>query len=409
MEYNEANRLTQNKAGVIRVSFSGLAYLVLCAYMALLFLNYISWIPTSLVSLTLYGFIFLGFLTVTVNGRLLLGVHTVWYSVFLGLCCLSCVYSLQMMVSITMVIEMIKLLLFSVMFVNLINTRKRIQTVMLVASLAGVGLVLYLNATDQLDIEERLGESLTGNANSFVILFMVAAFCSIYFIYFSEKKSTRIISLVAFIIQMYALALSGSRKNFLLPLLMVGGLKMFCSERKDRKIVAKNLLIAIVLLIGALWAVYNVDFLYDAIGYRMEGLFNSFTGKGEVDASTIIRQDMIDTGLKLWKSSPFTGYGIDIYKLISGFGCYSHNNYIELLVSLGILGPIVYYWIEVYLLKKLSKANELGNKKWYWLLTIVCLLIFDYGAVTYNIYPTHMMLLLANSVLRIDGKTWQPT
>lgn len=49
-----------------------------------------------------------------------------------------------------------------------------------------------------------------------------------------------------------------------------------------------------------------------------------------------------------WDRSPIWGYGFDSFKyynrLMTGHFYYSHNNYIELLYDLGIIGFAIYYW-----------------------------------------------------------------
>ena len=400
MEQHGSDNTIKKKPGVVGISFSGLAFAVLCVYLALLSLNYIDWIPTRLVSLCLYAFIILSGMSVMVKSKIRLSNHTMWYAVFTILCVCSCIYSVRVSVSYAMVIEQAKLLLFSIMFMSIVDNEKKIRAAMWSVVVGAIGLFIYLLATNQLDTEGRLGQDLTGNSNIFAVLFMISAFCTVYFIYFSEEKWQKIFSVIAFLLQMYALALSGGRKYFLLPIILLGILRLYSTDRHGRKPIVRNVLIGVSVITVSLWAMFEVQFIYDIIGYRMEGLLNAFTGRGEVDASTQVRQDMITKGLQLWMESPFIGHGIDTFKVLSGFGCYSHNNYVELLCCLGVLGPVVYYWFYFTMVKKLHRSTHMGFQKWYWILMIICLLVFDFGAVGYYMYPVHLMLLLACVALR---------
>lgn len=399
------NNLTQKRrSGVLTVSFSGLAFFVLCIYLALLFLCYVEWIPMNMVSYALYGFAILSLIALLVKGSVIVGPHAKWYGLITALCAVSCLYSWRTDISISMVKEMLKLLLFSFLFTCTVNCGQRMEKAILSAVVGSVLLFLHLSSTGALEVDERLGESLTGNANTFAGLFMVGAICSVYFVYFSKKKLHSICGLIAFILQMYALAMSGGRKYFLLPLLLIGSLKMFRTDRNGRKTLAKNLLISVCVLLVTWWAIFNVKELYDLIGYRMEGLLNALTGEGKVDASTQIRQDMIDVGIRMWKQSPLIGFGIDTFKVLSGYRWYSHNNYVELLCSLGIVGLIAYYWFYVWLIREFYREKELADKRWYWIITLICMLVFDYGAVCYYLYPSHLVLLFACTALQLGRK-----
>lgn len=66
------------------------------------------------------------------------------------------------------------------------------------------------------------------------------------------------------------------------------------------------------------------------------------------DTSAATRLDMIGEGWRLWLEAPILGHGIDQFRVLSQFATYSHNNYIEMLATLGIVGFILYY--SVYLL-----------------------------------------------------------
>lgn len=167
------------------------------------------------------------------------------------------------------------------------------------------------------------------------------------------------------------------------------------SKKRNRHLVFK-IAIAGIVFIGVFWIIFNVDFFYNYIGYRMETFFNFLRGEGKIDASTLVRQVLVDQAVAFWKQSPIIGNGLDTFKVMSSYGVYSHNNYVELLCNLGIIGVIVYYSYFFYLIVKLFRIKTQNSIKWYWLIIVVCMAIFDVGGVSYNIFQIHIMLVLVD-------------
>lgn len=125
--------------------------------------------------------------------------------------------------------------------------------------------------------------------------------------------------------------------------------------------------------------------------YRIEIFFNFITGEGGDDSSQE-RSQMVIRGLDFFQDHPLFGIGFGAYKYLSGFGTYSHNNYIQLLSELGIVGFFLYYFIY-YKIYKLNKHNpETLSKS----LILVCLIVFlvnDLTVVTF--YNKFTILILA--------------
>ena len=105
----------------------------------------------------------------------------------------------------------------------------------------------------------------------------------------------------------------------------------------------------------------RVEFLYNIIGVRMENFIILLTEGTTTEGSLESRMSLIDIAMAHIKKKPWTGYGFDCFKMVSGMngggkvdahseGYYSHNNYIELLFGGGIIGLVLYYIPMVYLL-----------------------------------------------------------
>lgn len=383
--------------GIAPLPFSMPAMIMLCAYLATNILVYIEGMSYSLSTITLYGFLGATAFSVLVSGRVRLYPHTIWCTAFVVLCGISCLYAASTSRAITAVINMTKVLIFAFMLCNLVITQKQRELAMAIYSLAAAVMFVYLAATGHLDLEEgeRLGAALTGNANLFATLFMIAAVSSVYFIFFSTNKLLKFAYFVFFIMQLIALSLSGGRKFFLMPIALFSGVQIMRTDKKGRVRMLRNFLPVAVALVILWWAMFNVEFLYDAIGYRMEGLLAAFTGEGEVDYSTKERQAMVEAGIALWKESPLLGHGINSFSALTHWGVYSHNNYVELLCSLGLIGLGIYYAYYIYILVKLVRSKLPTLQKSYWCLVMIGFLVYDIGAVSYDSFPQHMMLVFA--------------
>ena len=146
----------------------------------------------------------------------------------------------------------------------------------------------------------------------------------------------------------------------------------------------------------------NVPLLYDLGGNRIESFLNSLNG-GETDGSTSFRIHMIEWGIEWFHNRPYFGHGLMNYKALLGTmgtwagteGTYAHNNYIELLVDVGIVGTVIYYSLYASLLfKGIRKIKERNLTRLILLGLLVAILISEYGLVTYYDKSIQAVLVL---------------
>lgn len=117
----------------------------------------------------------------------------------------------------------------------------------------------------------------------------------------------------------------------------------------------------------------------------MENVFERFPGlvdfvKGEKgDKSTEHRSEFLANALDIIYEHPFTGIGLDCFK---GYNVsYSHNNYAEIFVGIGIMGVIVYYAGFIELLRKIFILKlPLYN---ICIMVIILRLLLDFAIVSY--------------------------
>lgn len=220
------------------------------------------------------------------------------------------------------------------------------------------------------------GQAITYNANYTAL---IAGFSYLIYIYkfYNTKNKCNIIPILWLLT---IIILSGSRKGMSLVSIGTCMLIYFFNPKKR----VRNICIGIFMSIGLYWIIMNIPILYDIAGHRVEALINSFIGKGTVDASTNTRISYIELGWEYFKEKPFTGYGLDCFRHLKGsYETYSHNNYIELLVSGGILSLVLYYSKRIIVILRLFTCSNISNLVRLMGSILFIQLITEYGIVSY--------------------------
>ena len=166
-------------------------------------------------------------------------------------------------------------------------------------------------------------------------------------------------------------------------------------------------MLAVLLLIGTLYAIYNVPFLYDFVGHRFEDMLNAFFEEGG-DRSSQIRQNMMQFGMEAFARNPILGYGpngfANLYGTLGGELAYSHNNFVEMLVSTGLVGFVLYYG---YLVKMLFTKCVSGKQTVFMKAMLIAMLVADMGLVSYYdaFYQYVLCLVLYSLMFGMQAKT----
>ncbi|MEN6461354.1 MAG: O-antigen ligase family protein, partial [Syntrophomonas sp.] len=184
----------------------------------------------------------------------------------------------------------------------------------------------------------------------------IAAVLGTYF--FLNAKKHKMIYLICIALNAATAILSGSRKALLFMLIPL--ILYYIFRQKNSIKIIRNVMFAVVLIGVTYYAIMNIPFVYDMVGYRIESMIYGLMG-GETDGSTSLRLKMITWGLEWFMLKPWFGYGINNYMSLIGemhtyagtTGVYAHNNYIEMLVDVGMIGTAIYYFIYLMMLEKI--------------------------------------------------------
>lgn len=178
--------------------------------------------------------------------------------------------------------------------------------------------------------------------------------------------------------------LAGSRKGILISMAAVFVLAMWWLGRQPvpRRAVLAMLLLLVLAALGYL--------VYRSPQFSRIVALQDLTGQGIVsDHSLQVRSSLLRDAFRLWFERPITGWGLDQFKVASGWGYYSHDNYVELLAGSGVIGLAAYLGIYLSALAALVRAmwrttNSVISADLHWALTLLgMLLAWDVAAVSY--------------------------
>lgn len=251
------------------------------------------------------------------------------------------------------------------------------------------------------NMEGRLGHGYDMNANTFSALFGAAGIFAAWFSVFSDVRR-RWVYAACFVFIVFIMSLSGGRK------LLIGlgcvAFYFFLAKGRGRLLNNVSALLKISALLLIFWtAIMNTPILYDAIGQRFEALVYMAQGGGSDVHSDNTRVAMVRLGLDGWFESPIWGHGVDTFKYrnreMLGYFYYAHNNYVELLFDLGVVGFAIYYSFFIFMFRRLAARMVRPEREWAILGggLLVFTLIFDFGGVGY--YDVLIQLLLALAFL----------
>lgn len=167
----------------------------------------------------------------------------------------------------------------------------------------------------------------------------------------------------------------------------------------------KNFFIAGALVV-LFWVVLsNVDIFSYAFS-RLQQLIGFVTKDSSVvDASSEIRRSMREIGFKAFLQKPILGYGLGYSYTNLASGTYLHNNYVELGVSLGIVGLFTFYLPHVFIVKKAFSIRNNQTLKITAIVIVFVMLIMDYGAVTYFCKFVFITLSVLFTLIELNNKT----
>nr|WIF89290.1 O-antigen ligase family protein [Acholeplasma laidlawii] len=215
-----------------------------------------------------------------------------------------------------------------------------------------------------------------------------------------DKSLTSITKQILFLI---IILWTGSRSSLIG--LIVGIIILLIVSNYPHK---KAILVATFSLILVLFlSIMYIDFLYNIIGYRISMIIQFILNNDITDESIKSRLSFQLLGLDYFKNRMFLGYGLDNFRFLPGsYGTYSHNNYVELLVSLGIVGTFIYYIPHLTILIRVIRRPNMYRTLNIALVSTI--LILDLFFITYferfSLYLIMILLILSSKQKTVDNQ-----
>lgn len=247
-------------------------------------------------------------------------------------------------------------------------------------------------------VDDKFGEEQTLNSNLLAINLCYALYAGFVIISLGKKsKLIRVVALMAAVFVLYLILMTGSRKAIILLLLPVVIFPLL-SKSKGKKMLMIPVGAAVVALGGYL--IMIVPSLYDVLGSRVEDLLNIVSGETS-GGEDISRAVLIEYGIEWFLQKPLFGYGINNFRVLSnntyffaGRNFFAHNNYVELLVDVGLVGFLIYYSCYYYFWKRLKGHFSENNLNKWILILIIAHLFLDIAMVSYYSFSSNLILCL---------------
>ena len=281
---------------------------------------------------------------------------------------------------------------------HLIHKKSDFQVIFKWFIIAGIVYFVWLMFT--YGFQYFISQILAGNriGDEFLQLNKLAMNCAIIFIIalnllLYKKKKGYIIPMVMMLFLMLG---AESRRAFLVLIIcsVFSYLLYIKEEKRSRKKIIK-IFIGIIIIVAAVY-LFNNSSLFTSINSRFDELQN-------IESQDTLREKYLQYGFQSFLEHPILGLGSGNSHIITlaaaGKKTYLHNNYIEMLVNLGIVGFVIYYFIYAYLIKCLISTGVDDIETKIMLIILVGQLISDFGVTSYSYKFTYLIFGLTYALI----------
>lgn len=391
-----------------------IAFMLLCGYIVSSYVSFETLLPIVIQQAFLYSFAAFGLAYGLIFGKLVFNTFSRWYLILIAFG--AGVSAFYENVNWEYSYNMVVIFIITLCAMSYVRTSGQLYTLALsyvIGSILLCGLVYTTGELGTLIIRGqmegmRVGADVTGNANSFSQMLLIAAVFCIWAMTFSKNLTLKIFFIASLALDLLFMSLSGGRKILLATLLCM----VISFVLKDGTSLwkrSRNIAIAIAIVVGVFIAIYNIPYLYDTIGWRFDSLFSLFTGERASQTMNTINSDetrehMIYGAFMGWLDNPLTflfGHGVDSFKFynfssLTGHFFYAHNNYVEMLYDFGIIGFAIYYGLIIKIfLQAYRLPKECLKYQVLVYLILAALLFFDIGGVSYYLANNLIALSIA--------------
>lgn len=356
-------------------------------------------------------FAFLTLITLFIyNNKIIIDKFQIFIFIFFLYTILSFFWSIDDNAAFQKISTLFQLFIMTLLLIFNNNIVKYENYVTSILSISGLVLTIYAYIFYGLDKViyailngVRLGEEIS-QVNVFAIYVSIFFITCLYKIIYDKKYIFIFIAIFPFL-----LILSTISKKAILMIVFAYLMLLILKVRKRKRLIIPFIISIFIVLLPML---IEIPFLSNVIE-RLTYMLNIFSDDGVVDNSTLIRKNMIEIGIDLIKKRPLFGYGLDSFKffysmIAGGRLTYSHNNFIEISVNLGLFGLFIYYGLFYKVIKDLFHQIKKGNEKCILMFTILIVyVLIDIAWVSYYNKLTYILLVFGYIVSNHNKKKSQ--
>lgn len=361
-------------------------------------------------------FVLYFFLKLIINGKLAMNKAILWQLFFILISLFSLLYSEEILIGIiyTIITTFCFIFTFSQYFSVKNTNTTGILKVLQYFIFWGCLFTLYVFVTQFKNFGSggRLGTRALGDqfggATAFSYYSILIAILLIWYTFYTQNKKWFYLIMAS--AAMFLNMMTGGRKAVLLPVFFVI-IYGYMLNRKKALNMIKYVVLSLFLLYIIIQISLKVPLINDVFGYRIESMMSLFIETSNTDITTInsdkYRFTLIGSGLELFLDKPLLGYGIGSSRLLfdkAGLGYrHAHNNFIEMLLSGGIIMFISWYWIYVYLITNIWKLKRFSDKKisYFFISILLVNLVSDIGSTMYNVLHFNYFVTIASVYIKI--------
>lgn len=323
-----------------------------------------------------------------------------WIFILLAVMTISMLQAFDFDTSWNKMAEFVKVLIFFLMVVTLLDTRRDVEIFIWIFVLLTtlLGYEVAYNNFHGINIKDSMGggrvdyaqiQKGMGSGHVSMSNLSLQAIPFLWFIIVStQKKLYKLIGVLCFVICVYGVILSGSRGGFVGLVVFYVMIILFAKKRLWL-ICAGGLVLFLLPFISA-------EGYFDYILTTMD----LFTGKAGLSASS--RTTGLRHGIEMMIKRPLLGVGPGCYPLARkawfGWGLWSHNHYGQLMGELGFLGLVTWFTFLYYYMKgaiDLKKIHaQIASKVTLYnaiIVATVVRLVVGYGSHSLYIFFWYML------------------
>lgn len=265
--------------------------------------------------------------------------------------------------------------------------------------------ILRANSVASSDNIARIGTGFV-NTNTIGVCTSISMCLGIYYTLFCESVKRKIYKIgfaIASIICFIMAMASGSKKSFIIMLTF--WIAVFVYKQIGSKDILKGIkyLLIFICAIFIITSLIQNMTIFSGIATRMNS-FLSFVQIGQGGASDVERFSFIAQGLRYWMKSPLWGNGLgsSVYYM----GMYAHNNFVEILMSLGLLGFYVFYCPIISTITKYIKNKKKTREEDEVSILSFAILVTSFvcGIAAVYYFDRYWMILIYSSIFMCRNK-----